>query len=71
MGNTGKKCPHCLLCLDIVYYMPKRFFHCYLCGRFYDFIDSKITEINPDAELKKHLELLMGIEETRTNESAT
>jgi hypothetical protein len=60
---SSKKCPDCKLCLDYVYFMPRRFFHCFLCLKYYDIIDGKLTVIIPDDELKKHLDLIIKQEE--------
>lgn len=66
--GSGKKCLDCRLCLDIVYFLPRRFYHCFLCQKYYDIIDAKLTVVNPDEELKKHLDLLVKQEEEKVNE---
>jgi hypothetical protein len=48
--------------------MPRRFFHCDFCKVYYDIIDSKLVVINPDEELKMHLDLIVEQEEKRLNE---
>lgn len=42
-----KKCPDCLLCLDVIWIVPRRIFRCYLCEKMYDILDGKLVEIDP------------------------
>lgn len=64
----AKKCPDCQLCLDTIWIMPRRFFHCYLCLNYYDIIDGKVTKIIVEDELKSHLDLLIEQQESKENE---
>lgn len=65
---SSKKCPECKLCLDIIHILPRRFYHCYLCDRFFDVLDNKITQVDVDVEMKKHLDILVKQEEEKLNE---
>lgn len=41
-----KKCPSCNSCLDIVWLMPRRFYHCWLEDTWYDIVDNVVTLID-------------------------
>jgi hypothetical protein len=62
---SGKKCPDCKLCLDIVFILPRRFFHCFLCLKYYDIVDGNLVQVIPDEVLKKHMDLIIE-QEKRT-----
>jgi hypothetical protein len=60
--KSGIKCPECNSCLDVIWIMPNRFYHCWLCKDFYNNIDKKITKINIEETLgvpKESLESLL------------
>lgn len=47
------KCPDCRLCLDLVYFGPKRFWHCFLCHKWYDGILPTLYPV-PEDEVEKY-----------------
>lgn len=50
MSNTGKKCPICNGCLNIVWIGNRRLFLCDFCRKYFDIINLKMTEVEkPDA----------------------
>ena len=61
----SKKCLDCNLCLDVIWIEPRRFYHCFLCGQYYDIINGVITKIDVGAELQKHYELIIKQEENK------
>lgn len=44
-----RKCPNCNSCCDIVWILPRRFFHCWLCDIYYDFLEGKMITIDIEA----------------------
>jgi hypothetical protein len=66
---SGKKCPDCNLCLDVVFLIPRRFLHCFLCGKYYDILDGKLTIVIPEEEVKKLLDLIIKQQEEREKEN--
>ena len=52
MGNP--KCPECKSCCDLVYFGPKRFWHCWLCDIWYDGINSDLFVVSKE-EMSKYL----------------
>ena len=66
--GTGKKCPDCNLCLDVVYFLPKRFLRCFLCKKYYDIIEGKLTVVIPEEEVKRLLELIIKQQEETEKE---
>lgn len=42
----AKKCTVCNSCTDYVWIMPRRFFHCWLCDKYYDIIDGTMIEVD-------------------------
>jgi len=67
----SKKCTTCNGCCDIIWKEPRRFFHCAFCDIYYDIVDGAMAVINPDSELKKHLELIIEQEEKVINERSS
>lgn len=67
--KSGLKCPECNSCLDIVWIMPRRFFHCWLCKQFYDKVDKEFVKI----DIQKHINIstddLENLMENYYNES--
>lgn len=60
--KSGIKCPTCESCLDVVWIMPKRFFHCWLCKEFYNKLGTQLEKINIEEHVsisKESLEELM------------
>lgn len=41
-----KKCPSCNSCLDMVWILPNRFYHCWLEDIWYNIIEEKMVIIN-------------------------
>ena len=68
MAGSTKKCPDCVLCMDIVYFDMLRFYQCWLCQKYYNIIDNKIVEVKPQEILDKHMELLRKQKEDKENE---
>lgn len=56
---VGKKCLECNGCCDIIYRMPRRFFHCDFCDIYYDIIDNKLTRIDVDKEMMEYTKIIM------------
>lgn len=57
-------------CTDVVWIMPRRFFHCWLCDIYYDIIDDKFTAINIEETMNVSKSALSEAmkEETKHNE---
>lgn len=68
MAGSTKKCPDCVLCMDIVYFGPLRFYQCWLCQKYYNIIDNKIVEVKPQELLEVHMELIRKQREEALNE---
>lgn len=47
------KCVDCLSCLDLVYFGPKRFYHCWLCDLWYDGIIPNLYKVSKE-EVNKY-----------------
>jgi len=64
-----KKCPVCQSCLDMIWILPKRFYHCWLCKDFYDIINNELVVVSID-DMGFPQELVDDILETLKNEQS-
>jgi len=65
---VSKKCPSCNSCLDIIWIMPRRFYHCWLEDVYYDLVDNKIVVVDVEKELGIHKEILSKMIQEKSNE---
>lgn len=60
--KAGIKCPKCNSCLNTIWILPKRFYHCWLCTDFYDKVGNDLIIVDVQSILgtsKEELNLIL------------
>lgn len=59
--KSGTKCLDCSSCLDVIWIMPRRYLHCWLCRQFYDVKDGSLVKLDPIKDMGISNEMLQII----------